>query len=342
MRSTLLPLLALPLIGLSCSDYDLAADNDPTRLSPKHGDSFDPNTDDTSQSADSGRDSGEVVDPGTEVPEGKVDVVLLIDIAYFYDCYHADLALNTAALIDALFASGANVAVGIAKFDDYYVDDEWYTAWGGEPYTFGTQITTDRGRLSSVASSLELEWGGDGPGDGYEAIRQAGNGIGYDQDCDGKLDATYDISPFIKSGGDAFGGKVASLYDVGVAGSGTEGGMGFRPDSKRVVVLITENALRESSYGHEMPKGSCPAGATRSDAVTAITDIDAKFLGVNAYEFWDEDPTPQEQLEALATRTDSKFDKDGDGKKDDLAVFGQSWDWPTTAELVDAIWQLAG
>ena len=333
--------LALALLAVSCSDYDLAAGNDPANLDPKQRDSFDPQSEDTSIALDSGKDSGEVVIPGTDVPEGKIDVVLLIDIAYFYDCYHADLALNTTALIEALFVSGADVSVGIASFDDYYVDGEWFTAWGGEPYTFGTQLTDDRGRLASVASSLELAWGGDGPGDGLEAIRQAAEGDGYDQDCDGKLDADYDIAPFQKSGGDAFGGKVAGHYDSGVSGSGTVGGMGFRSGSKRVVVLITENALRDAKYGHTLPKGSCPAAADKSDAVTALAAIDAKLLGVNAYEFWDEDPTPQEQLEALATLTDSKIDKDGDGKKTDLAVFGESWDWPTTALIVDAIWQLA-
>ncbi len=327
-------------LALSCSDYDLSKGNTAQPVPPTHGNGHDPQTD-TSAQVDSGETGGADTQV-PDVPEGKVDVVLLIDVAYFYDCYHADLALNTAALVDALLDSGADVAIGIASFDDYYVDGEWYTAWAGVPYTFGTQITTDRSRLHAAASSLELEWGGDGPGDGYEAIRQATVGTGYDQDCDGKLDGATDISPFQKSKSDAFGGKVAGLYDSGVAGAGDQGGMGFRKGSKRVVVLITENSLRESKYGDEMPAGSCPAGATKSDAVTGITDLGAKFLGVNAYEFWDEDSKPQDQLEAIATNTSSKIDKDGDGKKDELAVFGENWDWPTTATLVDAIWQLAG
>lgn len=326
----------------ACSDYDLSSEPAVAGDRPGGRDSFQPEVETGGNEDTSGSGTGETGAPGEPLPDGKVDVVLLVDVAYIYDCYHADIAFETAALVEALLDSGADVAIGISTFDDYMVDGEWYTAWDGGPYTLGTQITTDRSRLLSVASSMSLEWGGDAPGTGYEAIRQAAEGKGYDQDCDGKLDSANDISPFVDSRSDAFGGKVSGTYDSGVPGTGSEGGMGFRKGSTRVVVLVTENGLREAKYGDAMPKGTCPAGAEKGDAVTALSTLGAKFLGVNAYEFWDVDAKPQEQLEALASQTASKIDKDGDGKKTDLAVFGQNWDWPETAQLVTAIWQLAG
>jgi hypothetical protein len=332
----------LPVVFAACSDYDLAEGNSPAGRRPGGSDTFLPDAEigAIGDSADTSR--GDTDLPGEPVPEGKIDVVLRIDIAYFYDCYHADLALNATALVDALFDSGADVAVGIATFDDYNVDGEWYTAWGGEPYTFISQLSTDRSRALAAAGRLSLEWGGDGPGTGYEALLQAAEGKAYDQDCDGKLDGGYDIAPFQSGKGDAFGGKVGGNYDSGVPGTGSEGGIGFRKNSKRVVVLVTENGLREARYGDAMPGGTCPAGANKSEAVRALTAIDARLLGVNAYEFWDIDDKPQEQLEAIASQTGSKIDKDGDGKKNELAVFGEDWNWPATAVLVSAIWQLAG
>ncbi len=328
------------LLLVSCSDYDLTAEKETTKIPPGRQDEHDPGADSSDDGGSGSDDTGGGELPGTDVPEGKIDVVLLIDGAYWYDCYHADLAVNTAALVDALFDSGADVGIAIASFDDYYVDGEWYTAWEGHPYTLNTQLTTDRSRLHSAAAGLSLEWGGDGPGDGYEALVQAAAGNGYDQDCDQKDDAATDIAPFRKSGGDAFSGNVGGQYDSSVSGSGDEGGIGLRANSKRIFVLITENGMREAKYGDPMPKNPCPDGADKGDAVGALQAIDARFLGVNAYEFWDEDDKPQEQLEALATTLGSKIDKDGDGQKDDLAVFGQDWNWPATAVLVDAVWQL--
>ena len=69
--------------------------------------------------------------------------------------------------------------------------------------------------------------------------------------------------------------------------------------------------------------------------------VTAKFLGVNAYEFQDEDHLLQEQLVDLADSTGSKIDSDGDGARDDTAVLSGSWDWPATSVIVAAIWDLA-
>lgn len=337
------PLLLILLAA--CSDYKLNSQPQPEAGGDggdaTGGDGETGELTDTSSGDDSG--GGTSVPPDDEdVPEGRVDIVLLIDVAYFYDCYHADLAMRTGQLVDALFDSGADVAIAIASFDDYQVSGEWFAAWDGVPYVLQQQLTTDRSALATTAAGLELEWGGDGPGTGFEAIVQATGGKGFDQDCDNSFDSDTDIRPYKATGSDAFGGAVTGTQVTTTTGTGTTPGVGFRTDSSRVVVLITENALRDRSYGHEIPAPVCPGVATAADAGDAIKNIDAKFLGINAYEFQDIDTTPQEQLEDLATRTNSKIDYDGDGARDDLAVMYGDWDWPAIPAVVAAVWDLVG
>lgn len=334
---------------LSCSDYDLGKRNEEPHDRPP----LDSNGQviDTSSTTDTlpGTDSGTVTDPGPdtdttpqeEPPSGKIDVMLIIDVAYFYDCYHADLPVNTNALVRALFASGADVTIGIATYDDYQVDGEWFAAWGGVPYKLEQQLTTDESRLQTAAGGLELEWGGDGPGTGLEAIVQTLTGVGYDQDCDGNFDGDTDIRPFDARAGDVFGGSVTGSEVSSTPGTGTQNGVGWRENSKRIIVVLAENALRDREEGHEIPSGTCTAVGTRSAAIDDLQETETKFLGVNAYEFQDEDDTLQRQLEDLVRSSSSKIDSDGDGARDDVAVLSGSWDWPATATLVAAIWDLA-
>jgi hypothetical protein len=328
-----------PLLLLGCSDYALNNGADKTGVVDSGERDHNPRTDTDGTSVDDD-DSGSTTIPDEDVPEGKVDVVLVVDTAYLYDCYHANLPVESAALVDALFASGADVAIGAVSYDDYYVDDEWYSAWDGYPYVYVQQLTTDAGVAKASLSTLELVWGGDGPGDGYEAITQVATGHGYDQDCDGRYDDRYDIKPFAASKSDAFGGGGGQLQQSGVPGTGTNAGIGWRNGSKRVVVLVVENSIREQSYGDEMP-GGCPGGASKGDATSAMAGAGIEFLGINAYEFQVEDHRPQDQLEAIANAMGSRIDADGDGKRDDVAVLGGSWDWPATNKIVSAIFDLA-
>lgn len=333
----------LLLLLSACSDYDIQ------RKSEHPGPDTRPELQDSAGSKESTpttSDStpGTVTDdtPPEDVPEGRIDVVLLIDVAYFYDCYHADLAQRSDELINALFDSGADVAVALATYDDYNVSGEWYARDGGLPYSLVQQLTTDRTPLLSAASTLKLEWGGDYQGSGYEAIRQAAGGGGYDQDCDQGYDASTDVRPFQSSASDAFSGHTTGSENTSVTGTGTTPGVGFRSGSTRIVILFSENALRDRDLGHDYPTGTCPSGAGRTEAIGALNHINAKFLGVNAYEFQDIDGTLQDQLENLAQQTGSFIDYDGDGAVDDLAVLYGDWDWPATHKVVDAVWDLVG
>ncbi len=334
----------LLLALFACSDYQLGGKSDRNRPAEETGEHVvDTSVDDTDDSADT--DEVPVTDSdgdtSVEFPEGKIDVVLIMDIAYSYDCYRVELASRTSELINALFDSGADVAVSISTYDDYNVEGEWWVAWGGVPYVLEQQLTTDRATALTAAGGLDFNWGGDGPGTGYEAILQSMNGRGYDQDCDGTFDSDNDIRAFNASGSDAFGGGATGYANSSVPGTGTLPGVGFRGGSKKVVVVFAENSIRDRNEGDEIPTGVCLGAASQSDAVSGMNSMDVKFLGINAYEFWDIDTRPQEQLEALATQTSSKIDKDGDGARDDVAVYGGDWNWPTTAQIVSGVWDLA-
>ena len=329
------------ILGIACTDYDLqGGKTHEGRVDDTDEHDPDTSSQEDTNPAETGDSAGEET-PG-EVPDGKVDVVLLIDIAYWYDCYHADLPVVTNDLVNALFGSGADVAVAIATYDDYNVEGEWYNAFSGVPYLLVQQLTTDIPRLQSSTSGLELEWGGDGPGTGFEAVVQAATGLGYDQDCSGRFESNDDIRAFNATSGDAFGGRENGSASASVPGTGPNPGVGFRQDSKRVVLVFAENVIRDRDLGHGMPPNACPGAASSLDAAQAIRAADAKVLGVNVYEFQADDPQLQNQLLDFASATDSRIDADGDGAKDDPAVLSGSWDWPPTTTLVDAIWDLAG
>jgi len=291
-------------------------------------------------STDGGGDGG--TDGGAVSDGRKIDVVILVDTAYWYDCYHPDLAAEVDGLVDALLDSGHDAAVAIATYDDYNVAGQWWAADGGLPYVLLQQLTTDRVRLHAASATLAMVWGGDGPGSGYEAVVQAMRGRGYDQNCNGSYDHDTDVRPFSASSSDAFGGSVTGLEDSGTPGTGTSAGVGFRTGAERVVVLNVQDSIRDTSYGHDIPSGACPGVASESGAASALTGIGAHMVGVNAYEFSDIDSTPQDQLRTLASDTSSLWDADGDGRKNDLAVLSSGWEWPATSDLTRAIFQVSG
>lgn len=331
------------LLLCACSDYNLGSGEKANPHPDRTGDSADIGTSDTSP-ADSGgtaQDSGNVT-TDTSPPAGQFDFIFILDVAYNYDCYHPELQTKIPELIDAIEATGVDAAYAIATYDDYNVDGEWYTAWGGTPYTILTQLTTDAARAKGVMAGIEMQWGGDAPGSGFEAVTQAMGGLGYDQGCDGSYDVTRDIRPYIGSSGDAFGGGAGSARDSSTPGTGAVPGIGMRSGSKRIVILSVDNVMRSRSLGHAMPTGTCFDAASDVDAENALKAQGAEILGVNVYEFYDEDPTPQSQLVSFVGHVGSKIDADGDGAKDDVAVLGGGWDWPAVDVTMAAIGDLAG
>lgn len=338
------------LLLLSCSDYKLSGDpkgnaDDGGRPEDGGGESdggggdsgwtpTDPET------GDGGAGDGGAGDGGASAK--MIDVVVIVDVAYSYSCYHPDVDLRVQQLAEELWATGHDVAMAVATYDDYAVSGTWWARTGGTPYTLVQQMTTDIERVRTTASTLSMEWGGDGPGSAYEAIVQSIKGTGYDMDCDGRYDSETDVKPWNARSDDAFGGGVAGVEDSGVPGTGSRSGVGFREGAERVVILHVDNSIRDRDYGDDLPSGACLGSATATSAAAAITSVDAHFIGINAYEFQDEDGTPQAQLRALAINVGALWDEDGDGVASDIAVQSGSWDWPEAHQTVEMILQMVG
>lgn len=262
-------------------------------------------------------------------------------------------------IIDTTCSMGGTINAMATEFNQIVSDltsilpDAAYAAAGHDDYAYGSmgspgsdkpfylmqQITTDAAAMQSGLSRLTTHSGADGPESGTEAVYQAVTGQGYDQDCDGTYDTNTDVYPFIASSDDPFGGSGGEYYDASTVGGGTGGGLGFREYSLPVVVLATDNYMRDSGSTNTMynqTPGGCPLDASMDDTVTAFLDAGARFVGVSV-----NGSTPYPQMVDLATRTNSLADLSGDGTADEPVVetwSGSSTDFRNT--LVTALEQL--
>ncbi|MGB0639397.1 MAG: hypothetical protein ACPGTU_08695, partial [Myxococcota bacterium] len=185
--------------------------------------------------------------------------------------------------------------------------------------------------------STPEHWGADWPESTFEALYQATTGSGYDMNCDGIFNADTDILPFLAGSDDPFSGAGGEAWDPDSTGGGPTGGMGFREEVLPVLIYATDAVLRDPDAGYATP-GGCPKDAGMSDVVAAAADIGARMIGVAS-----EDTDPMDQMNELATATDSRYDSDDDGEPDSNLVFhwlGSSADFRRT--IVNAMEDLLG
>jgi hypothetical protein len=140
------------------------------------------------------------------------------------------------------------------------------------------------------------------------------------------------------SASDPFNGTGGQYYVAGTVGGGTLGGFGFRDYALPIVVLASDNYLRdpESSGSYRSTPGGCPIDAGMSDAVTAFTDLGAYFVGVSV-----NGTLGRPQMLDFARRTGSYADLDGDGLADEEVV--ENWSGSSAAfrtTVVNAITQV--
>ena len=127
-----------------------------------------------------------------------------------------------------------------------------------------------------------------------------------------------------------------------MGGTGSKGGVGWRDDSGRAVILGTDNLVRNPSNGDPVPEDSCFAAAGPVSAAAELAKLDAKVLAVSFYEWYDTDASVDQDLSDLARVTDSYIDADGDGEIDDAALITGSWDWPATSVIIKGLDDLLG
>jgi len=148
-----------------------------------------------------------------------------------------------------------DVGVGVSRFEDFPV-----LPYGGPtdaPFTLLSGITTSGSRVGAAVAGLDdpLGFGGDGPEASAEALYQIATGEGF------------------TAGGTRY---VAAYSGRSAPGGGDLGGVGFRDDSLRAVVHITDAPAHRA--GDYLPRIS---GAHSLDAaIASLTAQRVSVLGI--------------------------------------------------------------
>lgn len=202
----------------------------------------------------------------------RVDVHLLVDTTGSFDGEILELqqALSTVTL-PTLQARVPSLTLGVSRFED--MPWEPFGLSTDRPYRLVIPQTTVFSAVDRALFRLDdpLGAGGDVPESWYEALFQVATGQGLDL-------GMFGVVP-------AFAGSAT--------GGGTLGGVGFRSNATRVVVLVTDAPSHE---GGEY-RAIVPAAHTSEQAITALNALDVRVVGIASGN------AARSALESMATRT---------------------------------------
>ena len=198
---------------------------------------------------------------------GQLDVHFSVDTTSSFGEEIDNIQAQLDQIVEQVRARVEDAAFGVSRFEDFPTRP--FGSSDDRPFTLLTAITTSTPRLRSAVASLDspLGSGGDFPESGFVALAQIARGDG--------------LSPVVR----AFPGAAP--------GGGTIGGVGFREDSLRAVVHITD----ATSHVPADYAASYPGTASLDDVVDAMNEIDARVIGIASAE------TARGQLEQVAVRT---------------------------------------
>lgn len=224
--------------------------------------------------------------------EAPIDVVFLVDGTGTFEARLLnpnDLGGIIPEVVDRLqnepLLAGRDIGFGVARFEDYGGSNNRFT-FGTEadrPYILNQPIVTEEIAAANGTSVTELVSaalsrgsigdGGDAPEAAItESLWQLMSGVGFDSDLDGTSlgkdgtqvagnlltqvapDESGDIPPF-------------SSLEASVLRAGNLGGIGFRPNSKKIIILVTNWC----SIAPFSPLTGIPATLTGKDGVTVPT-----------------------------------------------------------------------
>ncbi len=255
--------------------------------------------------------SGETTASGTLMAAGGIDLAVLLDTTQSMQSLVDAVTGELAGIVEQLAAGDRDVRYGLATFEDYAVHP-YGTAGADLPFRLRAPMGDDPAVMRAGLATVTIHQGQDAPEATMEALRQALTGVGWDADCDGRLDATTDVPPFLSGPTDAFGGGVAGVGSVGV------GGMGFEAGRLPVVLYATNYELRDADDPRFTVPTGCPMAAGASDVADAARTLGARLVGIavglseESYAFG--------QMQALARATSSHADIDGNGTAEPVVL----------------------
>ena len=185
-----------------------------------------------------------VVSAGGAPAGPPVDVVLLVDTTGSMNDELANLSIGlVTAILPAIRARDTDVEFAVAAFKDFP-----YSAYGGAgdlPFMLVQPMTSDTTALSTAVSSLTAHGGGDGPASGTPALYATATGSGLSWP----------------------------------GGSTPAQSIGFRPGSRRVVVVLTDAEFHNDFQGNDPYSFTT---FTFSEAVAALVSSQAKVTSAFA------------------------------------------------------------
>ncbi len=274
---------------------------------------------------------------GEFVLAGGVDLAFLLDTTQSMQSLVTAVADELDAIAVALAADDLDVRFGLATYEDYPVVP--YGSPGVDlPFVLRSSITDDLTSVRAALDAVVIHQGQDAPEASLEAIYQGLTGNGWDLGCDGRYDPREDVPPWAPRPDDAFGGTAAG---AGTGDPEGRGGFGFGPGRVPVILYATNYELRDADdpvrYG---TPGGCPDDAGMTSVATASHDLGARLVGVGVNVA--ERGHTITQMQALAERTGSVADLDGDGRVEPAAL---RWTGNSTAfrgEVVRGVREILG
>jgi hypothetical protein len=196
----------------------------------------------------------------TEEPE--LDVLYLVDTTGSMGHAISSLQDHLVELFGATEAMTGSARYAVASFEDFPLEAM------GDPvdraYELHLPLSSDREAIIAAIDGLTdadgepIGHGGDAPETGYEALYQAATGAGCDANVDGDLD-------------DSEAGDLPATP------------VGWRPGSRRVVVLVSDAPFRDPDRGDPAPAGAHGRGET----IAALQQAQIQIVNVAATPFAD-------------------------------------------------------
>ena len=260
------------------------------------------------------------------------DVAFLLDTTGSMSGLANSMASEFSSIASALTGVIPDITFGVATYDDYYYGT--MGSYNDLPFILRQQQTDSLSGVQSVLNSIPLHSGYDQPESTLEALYQAASGAGYDQNCNRSYDSLYDVPPFIADSSDAFYGGATGIYNSGVSGTGTLGGMGFRDGTLPIIIYATDAPFRDPGSGYSGP-GGC-TDATMSSAIAALNDINARTIGIGV-QLYGNNYFDQNQFRTIAQGTNSYGDMDGNGTTEEAFVVWSGASSTFQNTIVDAV-----